>query len=280
MHLCYNTPNRINNERGSASNTAAPFVQRKGKFRMASSDITTFDSATEEWRDVPGYEGLYQVSTFGSVKTFSYNRPRLLKTKINRRSGYVYVILCNKGRSATFSLHRLVMLCFGGERPEGWQINHKNGVKTDNRLENLEYVTPRENILHSIDVLGAKPGNRTTGRGYKLSNDDVHAIKSRLDAGDTLNDIAVSFGVKRQTIKKIVDKKLHADALSPEQMANMLTTDQAAELLGYSKSAITRAIDDGNLKAIRSGRRWWVLQEDFDAYRKTRRKMRRNGTLR
>jgi hypothetical protein len=84
----------------------------------------------EIWKDVPSYEGLYQVSNLGRVKSLKFGKEKILKSGTNTK-GYFYVILCNKN-TQPFSIHRLVMRAFVGE--SDLQVNHKNGIKTDNRL--------------------------------------------------------------------------------------------------------------------------------------------------
>ena len=106
------------------------------------------ESEKETWKDVPGYEGLYQVSNTGKVKSMSYGHhgvPGILTPRKNN-SGYQRVCLCNadkKHRDRT--VHRLVWEVFNGPIPEGLQINHKDENKSNNSLENLEVVTPKQN---------------------------------------------------------------------------------------------------------------------------------------
>lgn len=99
---------------------------------------------SEIWKDVPGYAGLYQVSNTGRVKSFKNqygHGVRILKGE-KTQSGYIQVSL-NKKR---YKIHRLVAMAFI-PNPDGFlQINHKNEVKTDNRVENLEWCTAKYNI--------------------------------------------------------------------------------------------------------------------------------------
>ena len=117
-------------------------------------------SNTEEiWKDVVGYEGIYQVSNLGRVKSLNYNhtgKEKVRKLDLGRK-GYYLVVLCKGGKRKAHIVHRLVMLAFIGE--SDLQVNHKNGIKTDNRLENLEYCTASENIRHSFDT-GLKSGQK------------------------------------------------------------------------------------------------------------------------
>ena len=99
----------------------------------------------EIWKDIPNYEG-YQISNLGRVK--SLKRPyglkgRILKPKITR--GYYIVGLFKNSIGKWHYIHRLVWIAFNGPIPENMQVNHINEIKTDNRLENLNLMTPKEN---------------------------------------------------------------------------------------------------------------------------------------
>ena len=101
----------------------------------------------EIWQDIEGYEG-YQVSNLGRVKSLGNNKTRkekILKPATNKK-GYQYVNLYKNGKAKTFKVHRLVYAAFNGEIPPGMEVNHINEVKTDNRLENLNLMTRKENI--------------------------------------------------------------------------------------------------------------------------------------
>jgi len=103
----------------------------------------------EEFRDIPDYEGLYQVSDLGRVKTFNYKRTntkRILKLALGNH-GYFTVGLYKNKKPKLWTVHQLVAIAFLNHKPCGyeWVINHKNFTETDNRLTNLEIVTARTN---------------------------------------------------------------------------------------------------------------------------------------
>lgn len=131
----------------------------------------------EEWKDIPGYEGLYQVSNLGRVKSLSkvvncYNGFRTLQEKIlkqNIQKGYATVLLyhCNKKRYVT---HRLVAEAFIPNPENKPFIDHINTIRTDNRVENLRWVTAKENINNPItraSLFGRKHSEYTK---EKISN--------------------------------------------------------------------------------------------------------------
>ena len=99
----------------------------------------------EIWKDIPGYEGHYQASNFGRIRSFKRNKVRVLKP-CRSVNGYYWVQLCLNNVSKVSSVHRLVWLVFNGPIPEGLQINHKDENKANNALLNLELVTPSQNM--------------------------------------------------------------------------------------------------------------------------------------
>lgn len=106
----------------------------------------------ELFLDIPGYEGYYQVSNLGRVKGLANEaarKERMLKPA-DRGHGYLAVSLCKRGTKQTFTVHRLVILAFHGKSFLG--CNHKDGVKTNNKLSNLEYCTQSQNIQHAFKI--------------------------------------------------------------------------------------------------------------------------------
>lgn len=113
------------------------------------------NSQEEIWKDIEDYEGLYQVSSLGRVKSLERfvddgkGGTRLVKGRIlspsKVRGDYLQVILCKEGKPTAFSVHRLVYEAFHGKIPEGMQVNHIDEDKSNNSLNNLNLMTPKEN---------------------------------------------------------------------------------------------------------------------------------------
>lgn len=108
-----------------------------------------------------------------------------------------------------FAIHRLVLAAFVGPLPSTkHQVNHKNGNRSDNRIENLEYATPSENQAHAWRTLNrvSRPGSKH--HNAKLTEAVVIEIRLRYEAGEKQKDIAAEFGVSRPTISEVCTRKL------------------------------------------------------------------------
>ena len=123
--------------------------------------------AIEIWKDIPNYEGLYQTSNLGRVKSLERidarghkRKEKILKTARDRY-GYYQVGLCKNSKVKKYLVHRLVWEAFNGTISEGLQVNHINEVKTDNRLSNLNLMTAKENLNY---------GTRNERAGKVLKN--------------------------------------------------------------------------------------------------------------
>ncbi len=169
----------------------------------------------EMWKDIPGYEGEYQASTLGRIKSLERTAPsknrytgkpflrtvpeRILKPGRFCKTGHVSVIL-RRGTNGR-PVHQLILKTFIGEAPEGMEVLHKNGDPTDNRLSNLHYGTRTENIL---DVY------RQGGRWRKLSIEDVEAIRLGLLCGIAGIELARMYEVSQQVISSIKHRRTFA----------------------------------------------------------------------
>lgn len=98
----------------------------------------------EEWRDIKGYEGKYQISNLGRVRSIR------IRAYTEKDNGYRYVTLNKNGANHNFFIHRLVAEAFLGEIPSGYVVNHIDYDRANNCLDNLEIITQKENVWHSI----------------------------------------------------------------------------------------------------------------------------------
>lgn len=162
----------------------------------------------EEWRKVPGYEEHYEVSNTGRVRSFDrmkYNgqqwhiyHGKILKLGLDMK-GYYFANLYKNQEVRPHRVHRLVLAAFAA--PSDQFINHIDGIKTNNRVDNLEYCTAKENGAHA-SMMGLIPmGERS--HLAKLQELDVKEI-IRLRNTATRRQLARRFGVCRQTIDHIM----------------------------------------------------------------------------
>lgn len=163
---------------------------------------------SEIWKDIPEYEGLYQVSDTGRVKSFKRNPEKILNL-YNDKYGYLYVGLRNKNKIyKKFKVHRLVMLTFCSELYfEGAQINHINGIKTDNTVCNLEWCTNIKNIEHAC-MTGLHNNKGINNKSSKLDDDQVRTIRSLYnDEHNTIHQLSKIFNVSKPSIYRIVTNR-------------------------------------------------------------------------
>lgn len=158
----------------------------------------------EMWASVKGCEDYYEVSTFGRVKRVKAVSPtwsgRIL-TPVIDGCGYERVKLSINSKMQTRKVHRLVLAAFVGE--SGLEVNHKNGVRNDNRLENLEYLTHAENIAYSSKVL-KNFNNKGTANPRATINSDIAREMRSLAPFMRRADIASRFGVKKSLVDDVV----------------------------------------------------------------------------
>lgn len=100
----------------------------------------------EVWKDILNYEGIYQVSSLGRIKSLKFEKEKVLKQSMYKDKYYTCA-LCLKCKSKTYKVHKLVAVAFLNHVPCGMKlvVNHINFIRTDNRVENLEIITTREN---------------------------------------------------------------------------------------------------------------------------------------
>ena len=176
----------------------------------------------EIWKDIKGYEGLYQVSNLGRVKSLERKvlrsdgtslaiSERILKLGKNAR-GYLSVQLCANGIVKCFRVYRLVAQAFIPNPDNKPQVNHIDGNKQNNRADNLEWATRSENMQHAYKTGLFKLGENSSQA--KLTNEQTRAIREEYVCGSTTHGqcaLAKKHHVSRKTIYNIIHNKSYKD---------------------------------------------------------------------
>ena len=165
------------------------------------------------WKDVKGYEGIYKISEYGTIKSLeritigktgriNKAKERIMKPFFSR--GYVRYVLSKNGESKKFSAHQLVASNFyiSGN---GDQINHLDGNKSNNHYYNLQWCTSKENNHHATKI-GLCDNSGENNPNSKLSNSDVVTILMLYGNGYNQSEISRMYGVRPYTIGRIVNK--------------------------------------------------------------------------
>ena len=156
----------------------------------------------EIWKDIPGFEGLYQVSNYGNVKSLITNR--LLKQN-GDNYGYVQVILYRDNNRITCKVHRLVAQAFIFNEHGKPQVNHKDGNKMNNNVLNLEWVTNKENKRHAMDTGITKMHKNTISGKSKAIGSVVLNVQNGVfykSPSEACKDYNVNAGTVRRWIQK------------------------------------------------------------------------------
>lgn len=165
----------------------------------------------EIWKPVVGYEGLYEVSNLGRVKSKIIgprNKDGELILSGGDVRGYRQVILCKDGKHRSGLVHRLVALAFIGEPPDSRsEVNHKNFDKADNRPGNLEWLSSGDNNRHSAKVIPRLRGEEIAWSN-KLTAEQVLEIRARyIPQKVGINQLAREYGVSGPTIHAIIHRR-------------------------------------------------------------------------
>jgi hypothetical protein len=222
--------------------------------------MTVTEEALEQWKPVPGWEGLYEISDRGRLRSLDRwvspkgCRPYLMRGKLfpgtNRDSyGYPIVCLVNSPRRQTATIHKLVLIAFRGTRPPDTQARHLDGNKENNALDNLVWGTVQAN--HDD-----KKRHGTMARGQKinrakLSDEIVMDIRVRSAAGESRMALAREFGICDETIRHIIKRKtwthVGGPPVTPRKMQAKFTRDEVIEIRrrlanGDSEQTISKAV--------------------------------------
>lgn len=176
----------------------------------------------EQWKSIPGYDA-YEASSFGRVRIV-VRRHNIHPLTILRmrpdKDGYLLVRLSRDGSQEDgreCRVARLIAMTFHGEIPDDFQVNHVNGVRSDDRPENLEIVTCQENIRHAIDTLGARVGERNGCA--KMTDAKVLELRERAAKNETYASLSQAFGVSAVEASNIAKGKTWAHVGGPRSLS-------------------------------------------------------------
>lgn len=172
----------------------------------------------EVWKDIPQFEGLYQVSNMGRIRSLphitkcgNYTRTtggRILKQNPDLRGGYFLVYLSKYGKVKCFKVHRLVAICFCDGYTKRAVVNHKDGNRGNNVYSNLEWCSQKQNIHHSINTLGNTPGCGTgKNHPFSLSIIQLNTDNSFVRKFDSIRDVERILGYDSSSICKVLKGK-------------------------------------------------------------------------
>jgi len=154
----------------------------------------------EIWKPIKDYEGYYEISTLGRVRSLHKRNSGKIMSRSNHSIGYLVVGLCKKGKAEIYLIHRLMAFTFLGLSDDKLTVNHINGIKSDNRLENLELLTHSQNNYH-----GCRLGLFTT----KLSFRKAENIRKRFKNGErNRKKLASAYGVSSVLIGYVLGGKI------------------------------------------------------------------------
>ena len=168
------------------------------------------------WKDIPEYDGLYMASTNGHIKALKKQwktgknlirekGEHLLKTII-KRNGYKYVCLCKNGNRKQISVHFLIALTYLQNPQNKKCVNHKNGIKTDNDVNNLEWATYLENNNHALKTgLRINPSGEKNGYSVSVS---VYKNKEFIGQFHTIKECAKKLNLSYSQVYSILSYKI------------------------------------------------------------------------
>jgi len=174
----------------------------------------------ETWKEIPGFEGYYEANNLGIIRSIDRVVPngrygtvkaksKILKPALSQ-DGYLRCALSKERKLKSFPVHRLVCMAFYGLVPNGMEINHKDGNKINNCIDNLEYITHKQNIQHAFDNKLMLPKRGELNGMSKVTEADVIEIRKIASSGGRYygrKALSKRFGITEGHVKDIVTRR-------------------------------------------------------------------------
>jgi hypothetical protein len=168
----------------------------------------------EIWKDIPGYEGRYQVSDLGNVKSLDIVLLKRDGKKVTKKgkikafyidsAGYKQVHLYMNGNAKHCKIHRLVADMFIKGKKENLQVNHINGIKTDNRACNLEWVTQEENMKHAYSIGLQTPVNNGLSKKIAVLKNGI-----QIKEFPSIRELCREMNLDRRTVRRVITGRIN-----------------------------------------------------------------------
>jgi HNH endonuclease/NUMOD4 motif len=190
------------------------------------------DDTPETWKPIPGYEGLYDYSTLGRIRSYYTRGPGgpcpILRPSVNPRDGHLYVTLYKNGTAKPWYVHRIVALGEYGPLPPGLETRHLDGDPANNRPGNLKYDTHQKNaddmVRHGRSIAGTRHPFTT------LTDTDVMAIRQAWQQGTRGVDLAAQYGISTAAVCRIGKGETYRDGEILERARDACHYPECGEL--------------------------------------------------
>jgi hypothetical protein len=159
----------------------------------------------EKWLDIVGYEGKYKVSDNGRIKSYLTSKKGILRKISDNGYGYMFLALCKNGVKKKHRVHRLVTMAFIPNLENKPCINHINGIKSDNSVQNLEWCTHSANNKHAYE----KGLNNTIGNKHASFVTANEIRRKKATTKISQRELAKQFCICESSISKIINYKTH-----------------------------------------------------------------------
>lgn len=166
-----------------------------------------------EWKKITGFSNYEYSELTGKIRSINYKRTgkQIILKPAKTNDGYLKTMLkSDSGKYITVAIHRIIMNSKEPKPTDKHEVNHKNGIKTDNRPENLEWLTRSQNCKHSFDTGLQKPKMGELNGNSKLKDKDVEFILNEKNKNGRFwgrNKLAVQFGVTAKHLQDLANRK-------------------------------------------------------------------------